>query len=90
MCFRPARGDDSDDFFLASLKMRVDDKQNRSAPNRANGDPSLLLIRSGIAHGEGVRIVEHEDCRFETNAVLSQVISALFLVPFKSHEPQQG
>jgi hypothetical protein len=77
-------GNDADDFFVVFLIPGMDHQQNRARSYRSNGDPAFLL-GFPLALGEGIGIVENQDCSLKANIVLEQVAAVLLLVPCKFH-----
>lgn len=65
--------------------MRMDNEQNRSGPDDTNRGPAFFFIDARIAYGDRVGIVEYEDGGFKADAVPAKVLTALRIVPFKSH-----
>jgi hypothetical protein len=64
----------------------MDDKQNRACSNGADGDPSLFVFGTRIAHRNRIGVVEDEDGRLETDAAFAEILAAFVVVPFNSHQ----
>jgi len=74
--------DDASDFFAGlrtRLRLSVDDEQDYVAHHTGRLPSRLVRIRISTRHG--VRIVEHEPCRLESETMNSLVLAVFPRVP---------
>ncbi len=63
----------------------MDDQQIRTAAYGSSGYPTLLILRSEVALGKSIGIIENEHGRFKANIVLVKVLPVFLFIPLKSH-----
>lgn len=62
------------------------DKENSAGADCSERDETFfLVVVSGVALGDDVRVFEGKDCCLETDIVLAKILLVLAFMPFKSH-----
>ena len=81
---RTAGGEDTNHFVGRLYPIRMNHDYYDDPFNRTDRVPTLLASTDSFHKRDAMRIVEHELCGFEINAMFCLVASVLRLVPLES------